>query len=307
MAGRSLSSMTGFGRAEHSSGRAKAVVEARSLNQRFLRVSVKLPPSSKWRIGGGLEAELRRMVSKVVARGTVDMFVDVESAGEGSLLPDEDLVLEYVAAWRKIARRLGLPGEVSVGVLASMPELFASRGPDKPRAADVRGAVVRAAGVALGRVLEMRRAEGGRLAKVIKTRLGALEKLARRMGAEARKAKRLAVERLKERVFSLLPKLQQRGPVVELSEGALAREVALSAERLDVSEEIERIESHLAQFRTALSGRGPVGRRLEFLVQELSREINTLSSKVGDGVSGGLAVDFKTELEKTSEQVQNIE
>lgn len=299
MAGSSLSSMTGFGRAEHSSGRTKAVVEARSLNQRFLRVSVKLPPKL-----GGLEAELRRMVSKVVARGTVDVFVNVESAREGSLLPDENLVREYVAAWRKTARKLGLPGEVDVGVLASMPQLFAPRGPEGPGPAAVRGAVVGAAGVAVGKLVEMRRAEGGRLGKIIKTRLGALEKLARRMGAEARKAKRLAVERLKERVFSLLPKLR---PQVELSEGALAREVALSAERLDVSEEIERIESHLAQFRTALSGRGPVGRRLEFLVQELSREINTLSSKVGDGVSGGLAVDFKTELEKTSEQVQNIE
>jgi uncharacterized protein (TIGR00255 family) len=291
-----MRSMTGFGQASWEGGGRRINVEVRSVNQRFLDVRVSLP--REWQ---GWEAELRQVVQDEVARGKVDVAVTRagSEAGELQVEINEELARAVVEGWKRLQKRLGLPGEIDMAALLARGEFVrvverrADTGPDLARARQL----VKTATQKLNRAREQ---EGQALARDMRERV---QKLRRVASALRRRTKELVPElshRLRERVNTLL---QTR----TVSEERLLQEVALLAERSDVTEEIVRLESHLDRLRDLLRSSGAVGKPIDFLLQEIHREINTIASKSADLKVTDLTLEARGEVEKLREQVQNVE
>jgi len=296
-----LKSMTGFGRGVAKVGDVRVTVELRSVNQRFLRVAVRMVPHF-----ASIEPRVRELLEGGALRGQIDAAVTIEDGGAASVArPDPALVREYVKAWRKIGRELNVQGEIDIGTLAAMPSLFASD-PRDGASDKVWPAVEKAAAKALAALNRMREAEGRSLGQDLKGRIATLEQAAARIGKRAAGSKPEYAKKLTARIEELLAEIGTAGNGL-VTRPNLEREIAFFADRTDVSEELERISSHIDQFRSTLAAGSPAGRKLEFLVQEFQREITTLGSKVADAEAGREAVDFKSELENIREQVQNLE
>ncbi|MHC4250724.1 MAG: YicC/YloC family endoribonuclease [Planctomycetota bacterium] len=293
--------MTGFGRGVAKVGDVRATVELRSVNQRFLRVGVRAAAHL-----AALEPRVRELLEAGALRGQIDAAITVEDGRTAPVArPDPTLVREYVKAWRKVGRELRVQGDIELGTLAAMPALFVSHSHDEA-AENARPAVEKATAKALAALNRMRETEGKSLGQDLKARIGTIEQAAARIGKRADAAKPEYAKKLKARVEELLAEISAAGNGL-LTRANLEREIAFFADRTDVSEELERIRSHIDQFRSALAEGSPAGRKLEFLVQEFQREITTLGSKVADAEAGREAVEFKSELEKIREQVQNLE
>jgi uncharacterized protein (TIGR00255 family) len=289
--------MTGFGRASFEAAGATFAVEVRSVNQRNLDLTLRLP-----RTLGGLEPELRRAVGQRFARGKVELSVALApgNAPRAELEVDRGLVQKYLALARELARESGVIDRVGVAELLAMPGVVrtveaAAR--EEEAAAPLLEAVARAADAALA----MRSAEGAALARELGARLANVSALVAELGARAGEVQRAVRERMRLRAEQL------RAETGLLDEARLYHEVALAAERLDVSEELARLASHVEQFVAALAAEEPVGRRLDFLAQELAREANTLGAKAGDAPLAQRVVDLKTEIDRIREQAQNVE
>lgn len=296
-----LRSMTGFGRASTNADGFKVAVEVRSVNQRYLRVGVKLHMQY-----ASLEQRVREILESGGRRGQIDCSISiVDASGPASLAPDANLVGAYVKQWRDLAERLSIPGEIGIDTLAAMPQLF-SADPTADAADRAWGAVETATREALQALDKMRGVEGERLSGELSSRIDTLEKGAKDIAPLAESARMEYAKKLKDRVESVLREFGTDTESV-LTRPNLEREIAVYADRTDVSEEMERIGSHIEQFRSTLRAGSPAGRKLDFLTQELQREISTLGAKVGDAKAGCQAVEFKSELERIREQVQNIE
>lgn len=291
-----IRSMTGYGRREGTAGSASAVVEVRSVNHRFCEVVVRVP-----RLLGFLEEELKQAVQRRCTRGRVEVTVSLSGEIEGRkrLSLDQSLARQYHQLLRDLQRSLRLPGTVDLALVAGLRELVSvGDQPIDPR--PLKGLIGRLAKGAIADLDAMRRREGGVLARDVRQRLAAVGEEARLIGARTPLVAREAFERMKARVEKLLD-------AAAPDPARLNQELAVYAERGDVSEELTRLESHLAQFERALRGREAVGRTLDFLLQEMGREINTVGSKANDAEIAGRVVRVKSELEKVREQVQNIE
>ncbi len=289
--------MTGFGRATLAAGGAQFAVEVRCVNQRNLDLGVRLP-----RQLSGLEAPLRKLLSERFGRGKVELTVSLASGSptRGDVEVDRELASRYVAIARELERLPSVGAGLSVSELLSLPGV--TRVVERPASEEeLAPALLEAAGRAAAGAAEMRVAEGAALAAELRTRLDAVAALLAELGGRAGEVQRAARERLRAR----LEQLRQEAGV--LDDARLHHEVALAAERLDVSEELARLASHVQQLRAALEADEPVGRRLEFLVQELAREANTLGAKAGDAPLAHRVVDLKTEVDRIREQVQNVE
>lgn len=283
--------MTGFGRGEAVAGAVLLCVELRSVNSRFREVKARLP-----RELAALEAEACGLVGESFARGRFDLHVrrSVEGSGRRVVL-DEELAHRY----RELARGLG--GEVSAERLLALPGVVHVVESEVDLEVE-RGLLREAVAQACLGLAGMRVAEGAALRADL---LAGLDAIAGRL-VEVREVASRAPERLQERLSERLRRLVREVPV---DSWRLAQEVALLADRADVAEELARLDSHLAQFRAALGAGGPagVGRKLDFLLQEMNREVNTLGSKAVDVELGGAVVDMKTLLERLREQVANVE
>lgn len=290
-------SMTGFGAGSARVGSTGSAVsvEVRSVNQRFLDLKVQLPRELQAR-----EADLRADVEAKVSRGRVDVTVHraPPKGGAARIEIDEDLARAYVDAWRRLGRRLGIPGEVDLAFLQGRTELFRVTEVRAPLEAELR-AVRRALAAALRQFDRARKREGRHLARDMRGRASALERIARRMLVRVRASVPESRRRLETRMRELLGE--------RFDAARIAQEAAVQADRADVSEEIVRLGSHLAGLKKLLDGREPAGRRIEFLLQELQREVNTISSKSSDLRLTELALAAKGEVEKLREQVQNVE
>jgi uncharacterized protein (TIGR00255 family) len=288
-------SMTGYGRAERRWRGTEMAVELRTVNHRFSELNVKLPKSL-----AQLEPAVKEMLTVLFSRGRVDLSVSVNGRGsaERELTVDPRLARSYVRQLRKLQREYGLRGELEIGHLAGVRELLTiSEAPSLPPGTG--RTVIQLLRRAARQVEAMRQAEGKALATDLERRMAVIEE---------------AIERVRRRLPSVIEHYHRRlaARVAELAGGAvvperLAQEVALFAERCDVSEELVRLASHVGQFRTHLKSKEPVGRTLDFLLQEMSREVNTLGSKANDAVISSDVVALKGELEKIREQVQNVE
>ena len=294
----SLASMTGFGRGEAIGHGIKVTVEFSSINRRQFECHLALP-----RHLGALEANLYTLVQNGVRRGQVKGAVQISmapgSAAAGGLHVDLARAEAQIAALRRAGKRLGLRDDLGITHLLALPEAVTfDEQPDDPL--KLWPLVQRAAATALDALQRMRAREGGALARDLRRRFKALRVL------RARAARRAARAPADYR-DALARRLARLGEGVAVDSALLARELVVFADRTDVSEELTRLESHLDQAETLIAGDAAAGRALDFLCQELLREINTVGAKANDAPLAALVVAFKSQLEAVREQIQNVE
>jgi uncharacterized protein (TIGR00255 family) len=291
-----MSSMTGYGRAEARGSRQAVVVEARSLNHRFLEIGVKLPRGLS-----AHETEVRQLVQGRVARGRLDLAIAVRrvAGSQNTVRADLALGAEYVRSARALAETLGLPGELAVADLLRLPGVVAV---EETEDDDGESALLLkdAAQQALDELVRMRQAEGAALAADLGAHLGTLEGWAAGLAEVLPAALQRIQERLRARIHALLEE-------VPAEPGRIVQEAAMLAARSDVAEELTRLVSHCGQFRLLLAAGGPVGRQLDFLLQEMHREVNTVASKADDGEMVARVLEARTVVERLREQAQNVE
>ncbi|MGQ4808085.1 hypothetical protein NKDENANG_01452 [Candidatus Entotheonellaceae bacterium PAL068K] len=291
-----MQSMTGYGRSEVHNERLHLTVEARSVNHRFLDVALRYPRSYT-----PLEPRMKQLVSRHFARGRIEIKL-VEQSGDGghrTLVLDQALAQQYYTAIQLLQDRLQLPGTIGLDMLLSLREILSV----KETAEDVeeRWALV-AQGLheALGVLKRMREQEGEFLERDIQARL---QSIGRHVEAIRKRVPQVVTDyrqRLEKRVEELFQEFA-------LDPGRLSQEAILFAERTDVAEELTRLGAHMQAFDQLLTASEAIGRKLEFLVQEINREVNTIASKSNDAEISQRVVDVKSELERIREQIQNIE
>lgn len=295
-----IRSMTGYGQAAFEVEGAAFEVELRSVNHRHLDVKARLPRGL-----AAFEADLRAQVAERLGRGKVD--VTVRATGGAALAATVELDLavaqRYLAAARTLRDQHGVAGELDVRTLLALPGV-ARVAEHELREEAARGALQAALAAALDSLAAMRDAEGAALERELRGRLDRLEALTREIEARSGLVQSAVRERLRRRAEQL------REETGLLDEARLHQEVVWAADRLDVTEECVRLHSHVGQFRALLDEAGPnrpAGRRLDFLLQEMGREANTIGSKSADAPIAHQVVELKTELERIREQVQNVE
>lgn len=290
-----IRSMTGFGAGRGASGEEEIAVEVRSVNHKFCEVKARLP-----RELGALEVEVARVVKERLARGGVEVTAR-RSSNHGSLSPRVDVHLAeaYARAFAEIQARLSLPGAATLADVLSADGVI--RLEERDMDADAaREALLRGLDRAIEALLAMREQEGGALARDLLARLAQVEEIVARVRTLVPASVEHHRARLEERIAELT-----RG--IPLDPSRLAQEVALFADRTDVTEEITRLGSHVAQVRSLLAVREPAGRKLDFIVQEMHREANTIGSKSQSAEVVAEVVALKAEIERMREQVQNVE
>ncbi len=293
-----VKSMTGYGRGGADREGCRAVVEIRSVNHRYL--DIKLRGST---LDPAIEEQVLATVRDRVERGAVTVTLRVDSASSsGGVTVDVAAARQVHGELVGLARALGLPDAIDLALVCAQPGVLVPR--EVPSDEETVAACVRdALAPALAALVDMRAAEGAALARDLAARTAHLRELVARVGEWASSAPDDSQRRLEERLGRLL----QNGKV-EIDPARLAQEVAILADRHDVTEELVRLASHFDQFEAALAGDdSSIGRRLGFLVQELGREFNTVASKSQSVDIAGAIVEAKAELEKMREQVQNIE
>ena len=292
-----IKSMTGYGRQEGAWRAGSLTVELRAVNHRFCEVVVRLP-----RFLSSLEDAVKRTVLRRVLRGRVEVSGSLQGGRESvkTVSLDRSLAKQYHRALRDLQRHLGVGGTIDLAMLAGARELISVTEQPLADDRDVQRTLLRLVGRALSDLDAMRRREGGVLSRDIKKRVQVIGHSRTLIERRVPAVVQAYFSRMKSRVEKLLG-----GESPDL--GRLNQELALYADRCDVTEEVIRLGSHLAQFGEGLKGRDAVGRTLDFLLQEMGREVNTIGSKANDAQITVHVVRMKGELEKIREQVQNIE
>lgn len=292
-----MKSMTGFGTAAVAVPGGRLVAEVRSVNARFLELRIALPREHQ-----GAEAELREAVQQAVERGRVDLTVRREGALRSNVMvePDLDLARATVTAWRRLKKELKLPGEIDLALLRSSGGDLLRSVQVQPDAEKELPALRRTVAQALAQHTRDRQREGANLAKDMKERWKNLVQLQRECARLAREMKPMLTERLTARVTALLG---DQG----VDQGRVLQEVALAVDRSEINEELTRLASHLDALAALLRENAGIGKRLEFLIQEMVREVNTIGSKANHLPMTQAVLAAKSELEKLREQTANVE
>lgn len=286
--------MTGFGVGEAPTPVGRLVVEVRAVNHRFLDVRVRAP-----RELGDLVAYAEQLGRERLARGRIEVGIRVESSGAQAVALDIDRARAAYQALCRLRDELSPNTEVPLSLLAAVPDLFA---PSTERERETMRAACKDAFERAAVALEGMRAEEGRaLVDDLRQRLEAVRRAADGIASRAPQLVELYQKRLKQRLARLV------GSDLPVDPGRLEQEIALLADRSDVTEELTRLSSHCSQFEALFDSRDACGRRLDFLLQEMVREVNTIGSKAQDAEVAHLVVEAKSELERMREQVQNVE
>jgi len=291
-----IKSMTGFGRGEAQAKGRIWTTEIRCVNNRFLDLKIKLPKGY-----AQLEERIRSLITSSLQRGRVDFAVNV--SGDFSDLTSVKVNMEMAEAYKKalagMAEELGLEGGITSALLASFPDVLVREEENEDLEA-VWKILSRAVEEAITQCETMRRQEGNALLADLSARLDVFSKTVEEVATSVPELLQQRKALLQERLGKLLENVQ-------IDPLRLAQEVVILVDKTDVTEELVRLRSHLVQFRAFLGEDGAVGRKLDFLVQEFLREVNTLGSKISDARIAHLTVELKSELEKMREQIQNIE
>ncbi len=291
-----ISSMTGYGRGKVARDGREMTVELKSVNHRYLDIGMRLP-----RHLGFLEDVFRTELSGALSRGHVDVYVGYSNqrADARTVTVDEALLGVYLSASRQAAEHLSLTDDLTLSTALRLPDVTNIQEAEEDREA-VAAIAKEATALAVQELKAMRRVEGERLQKDLTQRVEAVLQLAVQVEARAPIVVQEYRAKLDERIAVLLG-------AVEVDRARLATEIALFADRASIDEEIVRLKSHVAQMRAALSSDEPSGRKLDFIVQEMNREFNTIGSKANDAQLTNAVISGKGEIEKIREQVQNIE
>lgn len=286
--------MTGFGRGASSKEAYSVSVELKTVNNRFLDINLRLPGEFQ-----GLENQIKRQIINRLKRGRVDGFLSFEVASDSSLEINRDVISSYLSAFKSIQEEFGIGGEPDINMIARLPNVFTVKKAEITDA--INEAVEEAVSKALDDLEKMRITEGGHLRADIENRLENIERCVDSIEAGAAMVSEEHRERLNKKISDAI------GGVAELDPGRLAQEVAYLADRSDISEETSRLRAHINQYRQIMEEDEELGKRLDFLTQELNREANTITSKTGNLAVKSSALEVKSEIEKIREQIQNVE
>jgi len=289
--------MTGFGRSENQNEEYSCKTEIRSVNNRYIDINTRFPKSMMT-----LDAAVKKLIKSRCARGSFDLNISIEringAAGDQILQPNLELARQYRQAFKEIKTSLELDGEIDINLLLSMKDVVKIEVVDTdPAREELIQATVQDA---LSALIQMREEEGKHLHDDILSRLETIENSGTIIKSRQAESVRAYKERLEERI-----KVLSDG--VEIDPQRIAQETAVMADRCDVTEEVVRLDSHIKQFKKLLDGDQPLGRKLEFLIQEINRETNTIGSKTIDSEVSQRVIEIKSDLEKIREQLQNIE
>ncbi|QUH26128.1 YicC/YloC family endoribonuclease [Serpentinicella alkaliphila] len=292
-----IKSMTGFGRGEAQYNNTFFNVELKSVNHRYLDINIKCPKKYSY-----LEENARQMIKDYVKRGRVDVFINYNQLGESEVRITPNLLVarEYVNAMKQLHDDLGIRDDINTSIIARFPDVLVIENKEEDK-----DEVWESFKIGLINGLEnlnsMRLHEGNKLKEDILERLLFMEKTVAEIDSRSLEVLNLYKTKLNKRIRDILD------DEVEVGESRLAMEVAIFADKSSITEETVRFNSHISQFRKSFEQADSVGRKLDFLIQEMNREINTIGSKASDLMISNIVIDMKSELEKIREQVQNIE
>lgn len=291
-----IKSMTGFGRAEVTDQDRKITLEMKSVNHRYLDVNIKMPKKLNF-----FEASIRNELKKYISRGKVDIFISYEDFSESNVCIkyNHDLAAEYLGYLKKMAEEFGLENDIRVSALSRYPEIFSMEEQTTDEDA-LWSLLAKAIEIAAAGFVESRIREGENLKNDLIEKLDGMLKHVDFITARSPQIVAEYKEGLKAKVQDLLAD-------TKIDESRLLMEVTIFADKVCVDEELVRLRSHIEATRSALTAGGSVGRKLDFIAQEMNREANTILSKTTDLEISDHAIELKTEIEKVREQIQNLE
>lgn len=291
-----LKSMTGFGRFEASEGDRKVTVEMKSVNHRYLELGIKLPKKLNF-----LEGDIRNELKKYVERGKVDVFITYENHGVGNECVRYNAVLakEYFDCYARISEELGIDNDIKTSHIMRSPDVVSLESEEDDEDI-IKSLVIQAIDGAAANLVESRSAEGERLKVDL---ISKLDNMISNVEFITEKSPIIVTE-YKEKITTKIHELLEDN---QIDEARIAQEVTIFADKVCVDEELVRLDSHIKAMKDALNTGGTIGRRLDFIAQEMNREANTTLSKTTDSEISERAIELKTDIEKVREQIQNIE
>ncbi len=291
-----LNSMTGYGRYEQIDEKRKIVIDIRSVNHRYSDVTVKLPRSY-----GYLEDKIREYVLSRISRGKVDVFIYIENycSNDKAVMLDETLCMNYYLLLKEIKEKCGISENITISDMTRFSDIFVTKHQEEDKE-EAWKLIESCLEPAMEDFLAMRRSEGERMLHDLKEKAKNICVLTEKIELLSPKITEEYAAKLKERMKELLGEFKA-------DEGRILTEVGILADRVCINEELVRLKSHFVELDKILAQNEPVGRKLDFLVQELNRETNTIGSKANDKDITKLVVEMKSEIEKLREQIQNVE
>lgn len=293
-----IKSMTGFGRGELSDGKRSITVEIKSVNHRYGDINVKMPRRYSF-----AEEAIKRTVKKYISRGKVDVFISVENLTEDDVTVRLNTMVakQYVENLNELRSHFDLYGDITLQFLATLPDVMKAV-PDVEDEEEIKKAILVPVKQAAENLDSMRRVEGEKLAEDLLMRGELIRKYVTEIEGRAPKVAEIYTEKMRERIKELI------GNNVVIPEDRVLLEAAIFADKSNITEELVRLNSHMIQLRDIIEkSQHPTGKKLDFLVQEMNREANTIGSKANDIEITNLMLEIKAEIEKIREQVQNIE
>ncbi|NLZ24907.1 MAG: YicC family protein [Clostridiales bacterium] len=292
-----MKSMTGYGKGEASNCGRTVTIELKAVNHRYLDMNIKMPKLFLF-----LEEVIRKNISQVISRGHLDVYVSYENRseeGQGSFTSNVQLAKDYYYTAELLARELNIENDVTLSQIVKVPDIIVATPPEEDED-KLKTLVILALCSALASLEEMRIAEGEHIKADIAEKLTALKSLTAQIEERAPLVKEEYAVKLKERIAAMTQGL-------DIDETRIMTEIALFADRSSIDEELTRLKSHFNQLESLINDENPIGRKLDFLVQELNREVNTIGSKANDLTITNNVLMLKNEIEKIREQAQNVE
>jgi uncharacterized protein (TIGR00255 family) len=293
-----IKSMTGYGEAQADLDGVSYAVEIKTVNNRYLKTVLKLPE-----VVAFLEKDIEKLLRNNLARGTVNYTLRLKNVSATAFFEIDEVALQAIMEkLNQLESASGIKGTIDIGSLLGLPGIIRPAFPDTEAAEQIRTVVLDITQQAIEKVKQMRAAEGKFLTADLECNCKAISRDLERIRDRASIVMREYAEKLRKRVNELLAEVK-----LQLDEPTLAREVAVLADRSDISEELARLDSHLQQFEQTFQENGQVGRRLDFIAQEILREANTIASKASDTEIIQQIVDIKCQTDRIKEQIQNVE
>lgn len=290
-----MKSMTGFGRASLESNGKNYIIEIKTVNNKYSDITVKSPKRLSF-----MEDKIRKQIANRITRGKVEVsvsFFDFSNKSKNVVL-NKEIAKEYIKQLREIADENNLSENISVVEIAKLPDILNSIDSDNDE--EIAGEALKCLNMALDSLIEMRKAEGENIKQDLLVRIERVQNLVDKIAENSKGIVEEYVSKLEKRVKEIL-----KTDVVD--ENRIAQEAVIYADKTSIEEELTRLNSHIVQFKELVNSDGPVGKKLDFMIQEMNRETNTISSKAGSGEITKAVIDLKVELEDIREQIQNIE
>ena len=290
-----IKSMTGYGKANIQKNERNYQIEIKSVNHRYLDISIKMPKQLSY-----LEETIKKEISTKIKRGKIDVFITFENNSlEGREIKiNTELAKAYISELKKLANQENILSDIQVTEISKYPDVLNIQ--NKQDDEEIRKEVIETIKASLNELIQMRQIEGNKISEDLKMRL-------QKISSKVDEISKLSTRLIEEYVVKLEERLKQLLNGQELDQARLAQEVVIYADKCSVEEEVTRLNSHISQFKNLINSEEAVGKKLDFIIQEMNRETNTIGSKANNLQITNIVIDLKTEIENIREQIQNIE